>query len=333
MRLTRCLKIFDPTSHTDVWLLDRKRIHGLFVEFLRFPIALRKGRQYCTYPISSFVSYNQLSRITSSFIALLDSISIPKTVRKALSYLDWGDAMIEEMTTLDGNDTWELVTLLTRKKVMVKVNPDAAPYRWPLHELDTKNIFLHGDPQEEVYIEQPPGFVSLYGLKQSPQAWFERFSEVIQDFGLQKSSCNHSEVVMILLVVYVDGIVITKRDDAGNLALKSFHHTWFQTKDLGQLNYFLGIEVTRSKKGIEDNDSFEDPERYKRLVGKPNFLTITRLDIAYSIRVVSQFMSSPTVKHWAALEQILCYLNRTPSQGPLYQNYGHTSIGCFTDAD
>ncbi|KAA3480132.1 gag-pol polyprotein [Gossypium australe] len=173
---------------------------------------------------------------------------------------------------------------------------------------------------------------------------------------------------MILLVVYVYGIVITKRDDTGILALKSFHHTQFQTKDLGQLNYFLDIEVTRSKKGIvlsqrkytlnlleetrksgckpcsmpmdsnlklmkEDNDSFEDPERYKRLVGKSNFLTITRLDIAYSIRVVSQFMSSPIVKHWVALEQILCYLNRAPGQGPLYQNYGHTSIECFTDVD
>ncbi|KAA3480127.1 Retrovirus-related Pol polyprotein from transposon TNT 1-94 [Gossypium australe] len=198
----------------------------------------------------------------------------------------------------------------------------AATYRWPLHELDMKNIFLHGDPQEEVYMEQPLGFVSLYGLKQSPQAWFGRFSEVIQDFGLQKSSCNHSEVVMILIVVYVDGIVITKRDDAVILALKSFHHTQFQMKDLGQLNYFLGVEVTKSKKGIvlsqrkytlnlleetrklgckscsmpidsnlqlmkEDNDSIEDPERYKRLVGKPNFLTITHFDITYSIRVMN----------------------------------------------
>lgn len=81
----------------------------------------------------------------------------------------------------------------------------------------------------------------------------------------------------------------------------------------------------------EDNDSFEDPERYRRLVGKLNFLTITRSDIAYSARVVSQFMSSPTV--WVAPEQILCYLNGAPVQEPLYQNYGHTSIECFTDAD
>ncbi|KAA3484315.1 Cysteine-rich RLK (RECEPTOR-like protein kinase) 8 [Gossypium australe] len=263
-----------------------------------------------------------LSPMTSSFIALLDSISIPKTVRETLSHLDWQDTMIKEMTTLDGNDTWELVNLLTRKKVigckwvfMVKVNPDgfvaqlkahlvAATYRWPLHELDMKNIFLHGDPQEEVYMEQPPGFVSqgksamvclrksLYGLKQSPQAWFGRFSEVIQDFGLQKSSCNHSvfyrhsEVVMILLVVYVDvtrskkGIVLSQRKYTLNLLE--------ETRKSGCKPCSMPMD-SNLQLMKEYNDSFEDP------------------DIAYSMRVVSQ--------------------------GPLYQNYGHTSIECFTDAD
>ena len=65
----------------------------------------------------------------------------------------------------------------------------AAVRSWPLYQLDIKNAFLHGDLAEEVYIEQPPGFVaqgesglvcrlrrSLYGLKQSPRAWFGRFS-------------------------------------------------------------------------------------------------------------------------------------------------------------
>ena len=67
---------------------------------------------------------------------------------------------------------------------------------WPLYKLDIKNVFLHGDLAEEVYMEQPPGFVaqgesslvcrlrrSPYGLKQSPRAWFGRFSSVVQEFG------------------------------------------------------------------------------------------------------------------------------------------------------
>ena len=68
----------------------------------------------------------------------------------------------------------------------------AAMRSWPLFQLDIKNAFLHGDLAEEVYMEQPLGFVakgesglvcklrhSLYGLKQSPQAWFSRFSSVV----------------------------------------------------------------------------------------------------------------------------------------------------------
>jgi len=66
--------------------------------------------------------------------------------------------------------------------------------QWPLYQLDVKNVFLIGDLQEEIYMEQPPGFVaqgessglvcrlhkSLYGHKQSPRAWFENFGKVVK---------------------------------------------------------------------------------------------------------------------------------------------------------
>lgn len=236
-------------------------------------------------------------------------------------------------------------------------------------------------------MEQPPGFVaqgecgkvcrlrkSLYGLKQSPRAWFGRFSEAVLEYGMKKSNCDHtvfykkSDDGILLLVVYVDDIVITGSNITGISTLKSFLHTQFQTKDLGQLKYFLGVEVTRSKKGIflsqrkytldllaetgklgskpcsmpmvpntqlvkEDGELFEDPEKYRRLVGKLNYLTLTRPDITYSVSIVSQFMSSPTVRHWAALEHILCYLKGSPGRGLVYKNNEHTNIECFTDAD
>jgi hypothetical protein len=176
------------------------------------PIALRKGKRQCTYPVSSFVSYHHLSS-SCSFIASLDSISIPKTIHEVISHPDWHNAMIEEMSALDDNGTWNLVKLPPGKQAigckwvfMVKVNPDglfismAATYSWPSHQLDIKNAFLHDDLQEEVYMEQPPGFVaqgeygkvchlrrSLYGLKQSPRAWFGKFSQAVEKFGMTKS--------------------------------------------------------------------------------------------------------------------------------------------------
>ena len=97
---------------------------------------------------------------------------------------------------------------------------------------------------------------SLYGLKQSPRAWFGKFSEVIEKFGMQKSKSDHyvfyrnSQAGIILLVVYVDDIIITEDDMAGIPSLKSFLQGQFHTKDLGMLKYFLGVEVIRSKRGI-----------------------------------------------------------------------------------
>ena len=123
---------------------------------------------------------------------------------------------------------------------------------WPLHQLDIKNAFLHGDLEEEVYMEQPPGFVaqgessclvcrllrSLYGLEQSPRAWFGKFSIVIHEFGMTRSGSDHSVFYRhsapgrcIYLVVYVDDIVITGNDQDGIIDLKQHLFKHFQTKD------------------------------------------------------------------------------------------------------
>ena len=118
-------------------------------------------------------------------------------------------------------------------------------------------------------MEQPPGFVaqgekervcrlwkSLYGLKQNPRPWFRKFSQAVEEFGMQKSKSDHSVFYrnssssIILLVVYVNDIVITRSDSKGISSFKSFLHSQFHTKELGMLRYFLGIEVVRSKHEI-----------------------------------------------------------------------------------
>ncbi|KAJ9671119.1 hypothetical protein PVL29_027218 [Vitis rotundifolia] len=285
---------------------------------------------------------------------------------------------------VDYSDTFSPVAKLNSVRLFISI---AASQQWMIHQLDIKNAFLHGDLEEEVYMEQPPGFVAqgeygkvfclkkaLYGLKQSPRAWFGKFSKAIQAFGMNKSKKDHSVFYkksaagIILLLVYVNDIVITGNDHAGISDLKAFMHSKFHTKDLGELKYFLGIEVSRSKKGMflsqrkyvldlleetgkieakpcttpmvpnvqlmpDDGDPFYNPERYRRVVGKLNYLNVTRPDIAYAISVVSQFTFAPTIKHWAALEQILCYLKKALGLGILYSSQGHTHIECFSDAD
>lgn len=83
----------------------------------------------------------------------------------------------------------------------------------------------------------------------------------------------------------------------------------------------------------KDGELFENPERYRRLVGKFNHLIVTRSDITYSLSIVSQYIAFPTVNHWAAVEQILCYLKRAPGRGILYCNHGHTKFACLSDFD
>ena len=83
----------------------------------------------------------------------------------------------------------------------------------------------------------------------------------------------------------------------------------------------------------KEGDIFEDLERYRRLVGKLNYLTITRPNIAYLVSILCQHMSSPTVSHWAVVEHILCYLKEALGRGISYKKHGHIRIECFSNAD
>ncbi|MCR2848026.1 hypothetical protein KN825_15855, partial [Weizmannia coagulans] len=163
-------------------------------------------------------------------------------------------------------DTFSPVAKMTSVRLFISL---AATYAWDLHQLDIKNAFLHGDLQEEVYMEQPPEFVAqggtgqvcrlrkaLYGLKQSPRAWFGKFSKAVEEFGLQKCKSDHfvfyrnSAAGIVLLIVYVDDIIIIGSDNMGVSSVKSFLYNRFHTKDLSMLKYFLGVEIMRSKQGI-----------------------------------------------------------------------------------
>ena len=80
-------------------------------------------------------------------------------------------------------------------------------------------------------------------------------------------------------------------------------------------------------------ESLGDPRRYRLLVGKLNYLTITRPDISFHVSVVSQFLQSPCDSHWDAVIRIVRYIKNTPGQGVLYENRGHTQVIGYTDAD
>lgn len=146
----------------------------------------------------------------------------------------------------------------------------AIDFNWSLQQLDVKNAFLNGDLDEEVFMDLPLGFEekfgekkvfrlkkSLYVLKQSTRAWFDMFGKVVKFQGYVQSQAKptynvykqSSERRVTILIVYVDGIVLT-RDDVLQLdRLKKALACEFEIKYLGPSKYFIGMEFVTSKLG------------------------------------------------------------------------------------
>jgi hypothetical protein len=135
--------------------------------------------------------------------------------------------------------------------------------------MDIKSLFLNGDLQEEVYIEQPTGFIiagmehkvlklkkALYGLHQVPQAWDTKLDDMLLSLGFQRTPSEHTIYVrwngnvQLVVGVYVDDLIITGLDRDNIRLFKEEMVAAFKMSDLGLLHYYLGIEVKQSASGI-----------------------------------------------------------------------------------
>ncbi|RVW13780.1 Retrovirus-related Pol polyprotein from transposon RE1 [Vitis vinifera] len=168
---------------------------------------------------------------------------------------------------IDYTETFAPIAKINTIRVLLSL---PANLYWPLQQFDVKNAFLHGELSEEVYMDLPPGCMvsekqcqkvcklkkSLYGLKQSPRAWFGRFTKSMRVFGYHQSNSDHILFLkkqhgkITTLIVYVDDMVVTGNDLEERKALQNYLSREFEMKDLGPLKYFLGIEVSRSSEGI-----------------------------------------------------------------------------------
>jgi len=132
---------------------------------------------------------------------------------------------------------------------------------WKIHEMDVKTMFLNGQIEEELYIEQPEGFDTfdreshlcrlkrvLYGLKQAPHAWYARIEYYFTELGFTKSEAdaNLYHIVvkgkLLIILLYVDDLILTG-DDQLIVSCKEDLVREFEMKDMGLMHYFLGMEV------------------------------------------------------------------------------------------
>lgn len=132
---------------------------------------------------------------------------------------------------------------------------------WKLHQIDVKTAFFNGEIEEEVYIEQPEGFVvhnekshvcrlkkALYGLKQAPRAWYEKMDGFLMSLGFNKSIVDPNlyyhiaDNESLILVLYVDDLFLTGSERL-IVECKQALTANFEMKYLGLMHYFLGLEV------------------------------------------------------------------------------------------
>jgi hypothetical protein len=164
------------------------------------------------------------------------------------------------------DDTFSHVVKSTTIRLILSL---AMSQGWTLHQLDVQNAFLHGILEEEVFMKQPPGFVSdefpsyhckldkaLYGLKQAPCVWYSRLSDKLQSLGFLPSKADislfhyHKGSITMFLLVYVDDIIIAISSSHAVDALLQDLKSDFAPKDMDSLHYFLVIEVTLTADGI-----------------------------------------------------------------------------------
>lgn len=255
-----------------------------------------------------------------------------------------------------------------RETIRILINL-AAANGWHVHHLDVKTAFLHGELKEDVYVSQPEGFEkkghenkvyklnkALYGLCQAPRAWNTKLNSILVDMEFKK--CTKEPSVYrktvngdrLIVAVYVDDLFVTGTNKRIIDEFKQMMSSRFDMSDLGELTYYLGIEVKQHSEGITLNQKTYaqkileeagmsqcnlvhtpmdsglklykaetereiDATAFRKNVGCLRYLLHTRPDLSYCVGVLSRYMHSPRESHGVAMKQCLRYLQGTTSLG------------------
>lgn len=256
-----------------------------------------------------------------------------------------------------------------------------------MQQLDINNAFLNGVLEDKIYMAQPFGFEdsvhpdyvcklekSLYGLKQAPRAWYDTLKKALINLGFEKCTSDFSLFFkksapgLLVVLVYVDDILVTGDDTGAVMAVITLLQQEFKLKHLGQVSYFLGIEVSCSnsefhlcqrkhllelleKTNLLDckpcstpmavntklskygGKAFSKPRLYRSIVAALQYLTLTRPDIAYCVNKLSQFLKDPSEDHWNSCKRLLRYLKGTVSLSLHFTPSSSSCMEAFSDAD
>ncbi|GJW55084.1 retrovirus-related pol polyprotein from transposon TNT 1-94 [Tanacetum coccineum] len=285
---------------------------------------------------------------------------------------------------IDYDETYASVARLESIRILLAY---ACALDFKLFQMDVKSAFLNGFINEEVYVAQPPGFIdfekldhvyklkkALYGLKQAPKAWYDRLKAFLikheYKMGMvdntlftKKKSSN-----LIIVQIYVDDIIFgsTCQDMCDEFA--KIMHDEFEMSMMGELNFFLGLQIKQmedgiffnqskyikemlKKFGLEDSKPMKTPmssdtkltkdeecesvdsTKYRGMIGSLLYLTTSRPDIMFSVCLCARFQEAPKTSHLEAVKRIFRYIKGTTHLGLWYPKGTGIETVVYADSD
>ncbi|KAI3707271.1 hypothetical protein L6452_25630 [Arctium lappa] len=212
----------------------------------------------------------------------------PKKAHDAMKESSWIEAMQEELLQFKLQDIWDLVDLLKghraigtkwifrnkrdERRIVIrnKARLVAQGYtQEEVYQMDVKSAFLYGSIEEEVYVCQPPGFENpsypdrvyklkkaLYGLHQALRAWYDTLSSYLLENGFERGVIDKTLFIkrkkkdILLVQIYVDDIIFGSTRDNMCKELEELMHQRFKMSSMGELTFFLGLQVQQKSNGI-----------------------------------------------------------------------------------
>ncbi|GJX16739.1 retrovirus-related pol polyprotein from transposon TNT 1-94 [Tanacetum coccineum] len=235
----------------------------------------------------------------------------------------------------------------------------AAHKDFTVFQMDVKTAFLNGILKEEVYVGQPPGFVSkqypdhvyaldkaLYGLKQAPRAWYDVLSKFLVDSGFQKGSIDTTLFIkkkgkhIMLIQIYVDDIIFGSTNPKYCTKFLELMVKRFEMSMMGEMKFFLGLQVNQFSNGIFINQSKYILDILKRF-GMENCDTVPtpmveqaklKLDLVGKPVDHTDYRSKPN-EHHVSRQRIFRYLKGTINLGLWYLKDSGFDLIAYSDAD
>nr|GEV14345.1 hypothetical protein [Tanacetum cinerariifolium] len=291
----------------------------------------------------------------------------PKKIFDALKDPSWVESMQEELLQFKIQNVWILVDC-----------PKG---------MDVKSTFLCGTIDEEVYVMQPPGFQdpefpdrvykvekAMYGLHQALRAWYGTLSKYLLANGFQRGTIDQTLFIkkhigdFLLVQVYVDDIIFGSSNPQLCREFKALMHEKFQMSAMGELNFFLSLQVLQKKDdiflsqdkyvgdilkkfGYADVRSANTPmdkenpwgkdgpgkdvelHLYRSMIGSLMYLTASRPDIMFVVCACARYQVTPKECHLYAVKRIFRYLKGHPKLGLWYPKESLFDLVTYSDSD